>query len=492
MLVLLAAGLATWSLWPCGDAPMDVRSVIHTRLSDAQAPRAPNESTKGPDHITPAMRSTLPSVQVPQANAIGAGPSDVPGPAMQDFKLLAGGVEIVVQCGGEPLGCPLEVFTSASPAWPYPINHQGDDPPRARPGDNIDMTYALTIPELSRYVGSNGRCLIPSEGRVSVSLAVVVEGFAVKTLDRVALVPSGTARQRLVVELETAVTSVVGRVVDHSGKGVSSARVVWTAVEPIASWQVRSLPGALMRTGGDQLRANLEASASVNADGEFSLAPVLPSNTGVVRVFLGDLLCASKKGVHTTAGQRTALDPMLVSADRIVTVRLSVGGQWADQFKIQVTTDTFAGESQTSQGRSRFARSNHLGEVRIPVPAACTLTIRPMLDDQAGRFGLLHSPNLAFHKLLFAANLLAGRVLDAHAPFALQSSEVGDDLIIQITRAELDAACSDPTNSAALAKVGDSIAKSPTAPKDLIEAARAATNKKDLLPLMRKLFESRD
>lgn len=478
---LMCSGPDTTSAGPGEQHPQPTRMTATSPVKPATS-RTP---------APPAMEPQLPA----SSTAVKSAAGDNPKPPTPDMERASGpssdgGVEIVAFSGGEPLGCAIEVFTSSEPKWPWPLDRAGVDAPPSSFGDILMGSQVAAMPQLNRYVGSNGHCLVPRENRVSVSLVVIAEGCDMQSFDRVELSLPGEPPRRLNVEFNVGQSSiVVGRVVDETGHGVESANVVWSARHPGAPWRAKHPAGSIPRMGGDQFRAALEVADETVSDGAFQLTPVLPSENGVVRVFIGDVVVAYRKNIHTLHGKTTSLDPITVPSCRVVTVRLMLGGRRVGAFRIVVTGGVTApGINSVFEGAS-YAHSNRNGEIKIPVRMNDPVTIRLMSNDQEGRFSYLNRSNSAFYLLLMGSQQLVNQVLASQMLQVQSGAQLENDVTISLGQDELTAALEKPEVTAALAAISESFAESAAAPKDLLNAAHLATEKKDLLPLLRLFLE---
>lgn len=462
----------------------------------SQSTPAYNSSPVSPANSPKPIEPTAIAPEVPASGAAVNGaasdnsqqPSSVQGRVSD--PATDGGVEIVAFSDGEPLGCAVEVFTSSEPKWPWPLDRAGEDAPRSGIGENIIGPQVLAMPQLSRYVGSNGHCLVPRENRVSVSLVVIAQGFGMQSIDRVELALPGEAPRRInVAFLGGQSSTVIGHVVDDAGHNVDSASVVWSAKLPAAPWRAKLPAGSIPRQGGDQFRAALEMADETGADGAFQLTPVLPSENGVVRVFLGDIVVASRKDVHTWADKTTHLDPITVPRCRVVTVRLMLDGKRVGAFRIVVHGGVAAPDINKLFEGASYAHSNRAGEVKVPVRMNEPVTIRLMSNDQEGRFSYLHQSNMAFYRLLMASQQLVNQVLASQVLQVQSGAQLENDVTINLGQDQLTAALEKPEVAAALTAISESFAESAAAPKDLLKAAHRATDNKDLLPLLRLFLE---
>lgn len=492
LLALLITGWAVWFLLSQSDAPVEVESDASSAAIAVRSGTTEPVSAIAPAPFKPAVSAMPPVARRDTPDAAHVAVSSATGDRAATEAPAGGGVDIILQCDGERMGGAVEVFTHAETVWPWPVDRRGEDPPRMTENYLIMGDYRVSIPAFTRYRGSNGHCLVPCQGRVAVSLAVVVEGFEIQTFNRVGLAPGGEEPKQLVVEVGgRAVTSLMGRVVDEAGRAVPSATVTWTATGFNAGWELEPRLGAMQPSAGDQLRLNLKVAGATNADGKFEIAPVLPSETGSVRVFLGDLLVATRKNVLTEFGSKTTLGDIEVPTSRMVTVRLDVCGQWAERFQVHIKGGITAMDELIRPRGTSIARSNRSGEVRMAVRDAQPLIITPGLDSLGGPLAL--GPiNLSFSVLLSYARDLAYKALSAHELRVERGSELGNEVIIQLTRDKLDAACADPANATLLEGLRLALAKERTAPKELLDAAQSVIDKQEMLPLMRLLLEAQN
>lgn len=140
-------------------------------------------------------------------------------------------------------------------------------------------------------------------------------------------------------------------------------------------------------------------------------------------------------------------------------------------------------------GNASYAHSDHNGEVHAPVRINAPITIRLFLNTQDGRLALREQRNEHFLELLSAAQTLIDQVLEAHALRLEVSDALASDVTIRITSAQLREALGNPACAAALDGLSRTMDKSTAVPRDLLAAARAAANRKDLLPLFRQFLE---
>ncbi len=487
-MVVVVVSIISTSVEPLSFVP-DTETAAPSLTNDLTANSAANSSTPV-NSSSPAPQSSTEAAPAVARTALD-GPKSLPAVQEQvNEPPVGGGVEIIALSGGAQLGCALEVFTCSEPKWPFPLDRAGSDAPPSGIGETILGPQAAAMAQVNHYVGSNGHCLVPSENRVSVSLVVVAHGFDMQSFDDVGLAPPGEAPKRLSVELTVGHSSVIiGRVVDDEGHSVSSAHVIGSARHPLMPWRVRHSPGPIPRIGGDQFRAFLEISDKTDSDGGFQLAPLLPSEDSVVRVFVGDILVASRKKIHTLSGKTTFLDPIVIPRCRVVTMRLLLDGRYVRSFRTLITGGIATPETTSASGGTSHTYASPAGEVRVPVRAEAPTTIKLMVNDQEGRFSLLHRPNMAFYRLVMASHGLVNQVLAREEIHVDSGADLADDVTIRLDPERIAAALGTPAIAAALAAISESLADSSAAPKDLLEAARLATGRSDLLPLLRLMLE---
>lgn len=493
-LVLFAAVLAmvAFSAIALDDTPLSSDSTLDQLRSDpspaTQAATSPDRGESAFNRVTdtvlrPLTRSSTVPSPGPEAESTTAGNTPIE-------SNCGGGLEVIIQSGGDQLGGVVEVYACSETLWPWPVDRAGEIPTTWQHGETVDIRQGVAIAEIRRFKGTEGRCHVPWDGQPLRSLAVVVPGFDLQTFDRVAIAPTSSAPKRLVVELESGhCAAVAGRVVDETGHAARSARAVWSASQPPVPWRAALPTGPFPRMGGDQFRGSIEVPADVQSDGNFELSPVLPSTTGVVRVFLGDILVATRSGLCTVAGRRLDIEPIMVPVCRILTIRLTVAGQFVGGFRVLVRGGVTTPEMNHAFSGASHANADPRGEVRAPVRNDAPVTIQVLLNTLDGRYSVLQQANDMFSDVLTAAQALVNQVLETRAVHLDHRESLADDVTINVTATQLREALVAPANASALDTLRLAIATSTEAPRELLAAARAAAHRKDLLPLFRQFLE---
>ncbi len=296
----------------------------------------------------------------------------------------SGGVVLIARSEGKPVDAPIEVFVSGHPVWPYPLS----DPvhlSKLPPGMTLEGGAMLSLDRFSIFRGKNGRCFLPRQGREQCSVCVLVEGHEFLVRQQLALAPSGEAPAVVHVDLEKLRGGgIVGRVTTENGSLAPNVTVVWTAQGIFGEERLWSRPGTQFSSPGNQLAGNLRIRRHPDVNGDFFLAPCLPSQDGRLYVFQGDLLVHSVTGVSTRYGEKTVVEPIVLNNFRTVRIRVSAPGHEFPNFLIFAEGCPSHFKSKANPVTHGTVVSHGRGEAIVPFLPGNQAKMTPMVDYLSG------------------------------------------------------------------------------------------------------------